>query len=96
MKQTFLSAFDIECHLTYVFSNLKLKAKWRQNYLLRFINSDTFWGDLQEQLWPKFMPYKMNKRDQSPCQFASIFGESFGCNYYSVIWSQVRNSFIQL
>jgi hypothetical protein len=27
MKQTFLSAFDIECHLTYVFSNLKLKAK---------------------------------------------------------------------
>lgn len=66
MKQTFLSAFDIECHI-----------------------SEKFWYEVMEELWPKYMPVKMNQNDFRPCQFSSIFGENFGCNYYSVIWSNV-------
>lgn len=66
MNQTFLSAFDIESHL-----------------------SSKFWYDVMKELWPKFMPYKLNKNDLRPCQFLNIFAESYGCNYYSIIWSEV-------
>ena len=66
MKQTFLSAFDIESHIT-----------------------DKFWLNVMTELWPKFLPVKLNKLDQRPCQFVNIFGQNFGCNYYSVIWADM-------
>ncbi|CAF0898385.1 unnamed protein product [Brachionus calyciflorus] len=69
MKQTFLSAFDLECHI-----------------------SEKFWYEIMEDLWPKYMPIKLNKNDYRPCQFTSIFGENFGCNYYSLIWSEMLAS----
>lgn len=71
MKQTFLSAFDLECHI-----------------------SEKFWTDVMEELWPRFMPIKLAKNDFRPCQFTTIFGENFGCSYYSLLWSEVNKSII--
>jgi len=68
MKQTFLSAFDIETHIS---------------------QPDKFWTDVQEDPWKKFMPVKQSPHDFRPCQFTTIFGESFGCSYYSLLWSEM-------
>lgn len=46
-----------------------------------------------DELWPKFMPIPMAKNDYRPCQFRIIFGENFGCNYYTNLWSEVNNRY---
>jgi len=66
LTQTYLSAFDIECH-----------------------TSDKFWYDVSDDLWSKFMPFKMSPKDFRACQFESTFSENFGCLYYSHIWSDM-------
>lgn len=66
MTQTYLSAFDLECHM-----------------------SDKFWPDIADELWPKFMPFPMNKNDFRACQFESSFAENFGALYYSHLWSDM-------
>ena len=52
--------------------------------------SNEFWSDVMEKLWSRYMPNKMVQSDHRPCQFTHIFGENFGCAYYSLLWSEVR------
>ena len=58
-----------------------------------YVQSDKYWYDIMKELWPKFIPTKLNRYDRRPCQFVNLFGGELGCNYYSFLWSEVRFSF---
>jgi oligopeptidase A len=51
--------------------------------------SREYWADVYTHQWPKFMSTRNASSDFRPCQFLSIFGHSFGCTYYSLIWSEM-------
>ena len=89
MNQTYLSAFDLECHMRFIYIWVAIYRIFKVNIFFFCWNSDKFWSDICDELWPKFSPIKMSKNDFRPCQMVSSFGENFACAYYSHIWSNV-------
>jgi oligopeptidase A len=53
------------------------------------LRRNDFWLDIVKDLYPKFMPFALDKRDAHPCSFAPIFSGDWAAAYYSGVWSRM-------
>jgi len=47
------------------------------------------WGDVIKELWPKYMPFHLDRKNCHPCSFTDIFSGRYGAAYYSHIWNKI-------
>ncbi|KAF2363777.1 Peptidase M3A/M3B catalytic domain [Trinorchestia longiramus] len=48
-----------------------------------------FWLNIMKSLWPQFLPYPLEQKDQHPCSFTASLCEEWAAAYYSHTWAQV-------
>jgi len=76
--KTHMAGYDL-CHQLYLTDfDLTLHSDMKMS-----------WGDAMKELWPKYHPFPLYKKNAHPCSFTDIFVGRYGAAYYSHLWNKI-------